>query len=312
MNAIHPTPATRAETITRAASMQTFLTIRFLVDRGRAKDAYLAYAYFRWVDDFVDMATGTREDRCAFLDRQRALLEACYRGRAEFKPSAEESMLVELIRHDLEPSSGLQIYLRNMMEVMDFDARRRGRLISQAELDGYTSLLSSAVTEAMHFFIGHDRASPHDPTRYLAVAGAHVTHMLRDTFDDLLAGYYNTPRELLEAAHIGPQDVHSEAHRDWVRSRVQLARKYFSTGRKYLARVEEPRCRLAGYAYMARFEWLLDVIEAEDCWLRAKYSGGAGLRPGLRLGRSAFSSLLGLRGLKTSPDAPASREWWKE
>jgi hypothetical protein len=45
-----------AASITWAASKQTFYTIRFLADRGRVRDAYRAYAYFRWVDDRLDAA----------------------------------------------------------------------------------------------------------------------------------------------------------------------------------------------------------------------------------------------------------------
>ncbi len=122
-------------------------------------------------------------------------------------------MLVDLVRRDLEPDSGLQFYLRNMMAVMDFDARRRGRLVSQKELDAYTHHLASAVTEAMHYFIGHCCPSPHDETRYLAVTAAHITHMLRDTYDDVQHGYYNIPRELLEAKRLQPDDLQSPVYR---------------------------------------------------------------------------------------------------
>ena len=43
-----------ASSITKAASKQTYYTIRFLVDRERVDDAYRAYGYFRWVDDTLD------------------------------------------------------------------------------------------------------------------------------------------------------------------------------------------------------------------------------------------------------------------
>ena len=45
-----------AASITKAASKQTYYTIRFLVDRDRVDDAYRAYGYFRWVDDVLDAA----------------------------------------------------------------------------------------------------------------------------------------------------------------------------------------------------------------------------------------------------------------
>jgi phytoene/squalene synthetase len=205
-------------------------------------------------------------------------------------------MLVDLVRADHEKKSGLQYYLRNMMAVMTFDADRRGRLISQMELNEYTHLLASAVTEAMHYFIGHCCYSPHDETRYLAVTAAHITHMLRDTFDDVQAGYFNIPREVLDANRLTPFDVESKAYRSWVKSRVTLARKYFHAGRDYLSRVQNPRCRLAGFAYTARFEWLLDTFEKEGYILRPQYDERKSLRTGLRMVTSALSSMINFRG----------------
>jgi phytoene/squalene synthetase len=208
-------------------------------------------------------------------------------------------MLAELVQADHEQNGGLQTYLRNMMQVMDFDARRRGRLISQGELDQYTYWLASAVTEAMHYFIGNSWYAPHDETRYLAVSAAHITHMLRDTFDDVQAGYYNIPREVLEASRIGPQDVLSDAYRLWVKGRVQSAREYFEAGRAYLARVQCLRCRLAGFAYMARFEWLLDMIEREGFCLRQQYSERKRIGNELQMSWHTFSAMIHVRGVGT-------------
>jgi hypothetical protein len=123
--------------------------------------------------------------------------------------------------------------------------------------------------------------------------------MLRDTLDDVPAGYYNIPREVLEAQHSGPQEVHSAAYRAWVKSRVQLARAYFAAGRGYLARVQSPRCRLAGLAYAARFEGLLDTLEREGYALRAQYRERRSIGTGLQMGWQALSSMMNMRGAKT-------------
>jgi phytoene/squalene synthetase len=285
-----------APSITKAASEQTYYTIRYLVDKDRVTDAYRAYAYFRWVDDSLDAGSASGFERSAFIERQRSHLEKWYRGEAPHDADIHEMMLFELIQRDTEKNSGLQCYLRNMMSVMAFDAERRGRLISQVELNEYSRLLASAVTEAMHYFIGHCCYSPHDEARYLAVTAAHITHMLRDTFDDMQAGYFNIPREVLDANHISVFDVQSEAYRSWVKSRVQLARKYFGAGRKYLSRVQNPRCRLAGFAYTARFEWLLDTFEREGYLLRPQYSERKSVRTGLRMMASALSSMINIHG----------------
>jgi phytoene/squalene synthetase len=301
---MNPSPASA---ITKAASKQTYYTIRFLVDRARVEDAYRAYAYFRWVDDVLDADSGSgpvlseveASERRAFLERQKSLLEECIRGQAPRDANIQEKMLVELVQSDPGKNSGLRAYLRNMMLVMDFDVRRRGRLIAQVELNEYTRWLAIAVTEAMHYFIGQGAFAPRDETRYLAVSAAHITHMLRDTCDDVRAGYYNTPREVLEANHIGPQDVHSGAYRAWVRSRVKLAREYFEAGRVYFRRVQNTRHRLAGFAYMARFEWLLETIEREGFILRPQYNERKSIGTGLRMSWLALSSMISLLGVGT-------------
>ena len=283
-----------APSITKAASKQTYYTIRFLADRELVPDAYRAYAYFRWVDDSIDTESGSGFDRGAFVNRQKSLLEKCYRGRSARDATIEEQMLVELIQHDTEKNSGLQCYLRNMMAVMAFDAERRGRTISQIELNEYTRLLASAVTEALHHFIGHDSYAPHHEGRYMAVTAAHITHMLRDTFDDAQAGYFNIPSEVLDANHIGPQDVQSDAYRSWVQNRIQLARTYFREGRQYLSQVENLRCRFACFAYVERFEWLLDTIEREDYHIRPQYRERKRFGNALRMISLALSSMIDL------------------
>ena len=297
---------TPASLITKAASKQTYYTIRFLVDRQRVDEAYRAYGYFRWMDDVLDADSGSASERMVFLERQKSLLEICYRGEMPRDANIQETMLVELVQHDQEKNSGLQAYLRNMMQVMDFDAKRRGRLISQLELNEYTHWLATAVTEALHHFIGRGEYTPHDERRYLAVSAAHITHMLRDTFEDAQVGYTNIPLEVLEANHIGPQDTLSDAYRDWVKSRVLLAREYFKAGKDYFAQVQNPRCRLASLAYIARFEWLLDTMGREGYFLRPQYNERKSLATGLRMSWLTFSSMINLRGMGALPQSDVS------
>jgi phytoene/squalene synthetase len=285
-----------ASSITKAGSKQTYYTLRFLVDRGRTEDAYRAYGYFRWVDDILDAETCPVSEREAFLERQKELLESCYRRKPLQVVDIREKMLVELVQHDQEKFSGLQLYLRNMMEVMEFDVGRRGRVISQVELEHYTYWLASAVTEFMHYFIGHNCYAPQDTTRYQAVMAAHITHMLRDTVEDVRVGYYNIPHEVLEEGAIGPKDVDSAAYQAWVQKRVRLARAYFEAGREYLTRLESQRCCLAGFAYIARFEWVLDTIEREGYRLRVNYDERKRLGSGVQMSWHALSALLGRHG----------------
>lgn len=278
-----------ATTITRTQHKHTDFVIRFLVDRDRIPDAYRAYAYFRWVDDQLDTGELPRAERLAFIGRQRGLAEGCYRGEWPENPSPEESMLVDLIRGDAAPNGRLQAYIRNMLAVMAFDAERKDRTISAQELSQHTHWLAVAVTEALHHFIGHNCPPPPLESRYLAADAAHITHMLRDAAEDVENGFYNIPREVLHAHRLDPRDMQNSQYRNWVESRVRLARDRFAAGKGYLARVENLRCRLAGYAYIARFEGVLDVIEGDGFALHGSYPENKGLDTWLSVGWQMFA-----------------------
>jgi len=273
--------AADAVAITRAASFQTYATIRLLADRERAAGAFRAYAYFRWVDDRLDDAATPPAARAAFLARPRYLLEAGYRGAMPGGLAAEEQLLAELIASDSEANSGLQGYLRNMMAVMTLDVARRGRATSAAELARHTELLATAVSDALFHFIGHDDQPPRDSQRSQVVRGACIIHMLRDAYEDVALGYVNVPAEYLARHGLAGDDFNAPAYRLWVRDRLALARAYFHDGREQIACLTNARCRLAGYAYIARFEWLARAIERDDYRLRPAYperkSAAAGL-----------------------------------
>jgi hypothetical protein len=272
---------TLAATITRTASKQTYYTIRLLADTGLVDDAYRAYAYFRWLDDWLDQEPRPRSERLAFVRRQQALIDGRAHPELLATLTPQEALLADLIQRDTQEHRGLQIYISNMMAVMAFDADRRGHLISQRELNDYTHWLAVAVTEALHYFIGHDCAAPCGEIRYMAVSGAHIAHMLRDALEDAQAGYYNIPSEVIAANGITPWDVESNAYRDWVKARVREARACFRIGRAYLDQVENLRCRIAGYTYIHRFEAVLDSIEQAGYVLQARYPQPIGGRRAL-------------------------------
>jgi phytoene/squalene synthetase len=287
--------STNAAVITRAASSQTYYTILFLADRGRVANGFRAYGYFRWLDDQLDEDGLKRQARLDLVERQIQIMRSTYAENMQEPVHSEEKILVDLIRSDTEENSGLKRYVRDLMAVMEFDVQRRGKLITAAELEDYSLKLSRAVTEAMHYFIGHDKYSPKSDLRYQAVIGAHVTHMLRDTLDDIRSGYYNIPQEYLEKHSITPRDINSEPYRAWVEDRVSQAHASFKAGREYLANVESFRFRMAALAYMKRFEKILGIIEKDHYYLRPVYEKVFPFKEGNRfnlgwLGMPEFSS----------------------
>jgi len=260
-----------AQSITQGGSRQTYYMARLVVDKGLVSDFYRAYAYFRWADDVVDAPASTG-NRISFIRRQRELIDRLYKNDRPSGLTPEEEIVADLISRDKGDTSGLQSFIRNMLAVIEFDAHRKGRLVSQGELTRYSNWLARSVTDGLQYFIGNGHPYPDTNGRYSAAFAAHITHLLRDMLPDVADGFINIPREYLEAHGIGPEDVHSLPFRAWVRERVELARHYFREGKQYLDQVEVLRCKIAGYWYCARFEGVLEAIERDGYILRPMYN----------------------------------------
>lgn len=294
--------AALARSITWASSKQSYFTARLMVDGDLVDDCYRAYAYFRWADDMVDVSSQSADERIAFMRRQRELIDRLYRKERPDDLTPEEEIVADLISRDREANSGLQSFIRNFLAVIEFDAYRKGRLISQKELTWYSHCLGKAVTDGILYFIGNGHPYPVAGDRYLAATAAHITHMLRDIVLDVPDGFVNIPREYLQAHGISAEDVDSPAFRAWVRERVDLARRYFREGKRYLDELDVLRSKIAGYWYCARFEGVLDVIERDDYVLRAEYHARRKLSTLLKmawLGVSVTMRHIARRGLAT-------------
>jgi len=276
-----------AAEVTRHASKQTYYIFHFFADCDRVYNAYRSYAYFRWVDDLLDNPNGVpvldgkkefqlylpnKEEKLHFVKRQRELLESLYKGEIPGNLIPIEELLMDLVESDPDLESGLYLYLDNMMTVMEIDAERKGREITEIELEEYTTALAVAVTELLHYFIGHDQPQPRNAERYQSVKAAHITHMLRDALTDAQEGYFNIPQAYLVKNQITALDVRSDFYRNWVYNRTQLAYDLFESGQSYISQGKNFRRRLAGIFYTARFVWVLNTIKQENYCLREEYA----------------------------------------
>jgi phytoene/squalene synthetase len=278
-----------ARSITWASSKQTYYTARWMVDRALIDDCYRAYGYFRWTDDVIDVSSHSRDERISFIGRQKGLIDRLYRSERPDGLTPEEEIIADLISHDRGENSGLQSFIRNFLAVLEFDAHRKDRFITQDELTWYSNCLGKSVTDCIQYFVGNGHPYPDSDNRYLAATAAHITHMLRDMYLDIADGFINIPREYLEAHGISPNDVDSTPFQAWVRNRVDQAREYFREGKRYLDDLNVLRCKIVGHWYCARFECVLDAIEHDNYTLRTVYNERGKLSTWLKIAWTAIA-----------------------
>jgi phytoene/squalene synthetase len=231
----------------------------------------------------IDVFSSSDDERISFIERQKRLVDSFYRKEQPGDLVPEEKIAADLISHDKGENSGLQSFIRNMLAIIEFDANRKGRLISQQELTWYTNRLGKSVIDGIQYFIGNGHPYPATDNRSLAAIAAHIAHLLRDMVRDTADGFINIPREYLESNGISPEDIDHPKFLAWVKDRVQLARQYFRVGKLYINQLEVLRCRIVGLWYCARFESVLDTIERDGYLLRARYNEKRKLSTWLRI-----------------------------
>jgi phytoene/squalene synthetase len=268
--------AALAQAITYSSSKQTYYTARFWVDRDLVDDFFRAYAYCRWADDVIDISSASDKERTSFIERQQEIITRCYRNERVESLSPEEQIVAELIRNDRFEKSGLQSFIRSILDIIEFDAKRKGELISQDELTWYTDRLGRGVIDGLQYFIGNGYPYPRD----------------------IANGFVNIPREYLESHKLNPDDLTHPDLIAWVRSRIKLARDKFQRGKQYINSLKVLRCKIVGQWYCARFEDVLNQVERDGYILRERYDGSK-IRSFAKLGRlSLITTLLHAFSLK--------------
>ena len=260
-----------AERITRKSSVQTYITIMFLVDKPLMQQCFQAYAYFRWLDDQIDLVSSTKKERLRCIKRQQQLIQESYDNTMQQELIPEEQLIADLIQSNRDRNSKLAMFIMNFFEIIAFDARRKHSLISKKELDWYSKTLSIAVTSGIEYFINSNYGYPSSSHRYDAGIAAHIAHMLRDYREDLNEGFFNIPKEYLKQKGVTPQDIDSADLRELVKIQVQRARTLLITGKAYISRLPVLRGKLAAYWYCCRFENILDRLEKDNYVLHETY-----------------------------------------
>jgi len=187
------------------------------------KDVYtLCYAYFRWFDDIVDSLRLHPEESRFIINRQKRFLSELYSEEPPEEISTEELFLAHLVRFDRTQGKNLRQDLENLVGSMEFDADRRGKVISSQELEQYIDdnvipyvNIASSILNVKDF--------PKQDLIEIARAGF-VVNYLYDLREDLTLGYINISSEEIEQYEIYLENPDSREVQSWIRDKMNSLR----------------------------------------------------------------------------------------
>lgn len=170
------------------------------------KDTYtLCYAYFRWFDDIVDSLKLRPEESRFVIERQKRFLTQLYSQDFPEELSTEELFLAHLAKFDKTHGKNIRRDLKTLIGCLEFDADRRGRIISSKELERYVddNVISYVNISAAILNI---KSSLKEGLIDISRAGF-VMDYIFDLREDMALGYINIPAEDIEKYRIELDDV---------------------------------------------------------------------------------------------------------
>ncbi len=249
-------------------NMGTFIITHMFFRKSIRHYADYIYIYFRWLDDQIDN-TKDKKKRLKIASEQKRFLSDIFRGKFQKGLCFQKRLMQAAAR--FRKSQDLKPFVMQMFRALEFDAERKGRLCSRAELMDYSKDIGYSYAKGVHYFSSGFPINKNPNHLTKAAFAAHLVHILRDLKEDIDEGFINIPKEELAAFRINLQNLDSYDFRSWVRYRLHRAQKIFRSSKKMAKRLKNRGERISFYIYCLRYEYVMKKIKKDDYILRRSY-----------------------------------------
>jgi phytoene/squalene synthetase len=244
----------------------TYMLGRLFLRSKERQVSYKLYAYLRQVDDFIDESGAERDECLAYVRKQRAIVHELYSNGA----AAGDSLLSQIVEHDRMNGHKFKECIDLMMDVFEFDARRKkNKPVSAHELRTYSMNLARAYTRFLIYFV--EPRYQHSENDILLAHACHLAHMIRDLMVDYDLGYINIPDEDINAYALEPGSFNTAAMSRWLEKEVGRIDHFMRQGKCALCSSSTLTIKLMGILYCFRYEVILRRIKAARYSLRTNY-----------------------------------------
>lgn len=243
----------------------TYLLSRFFLRTRERQISYKLYQYLRFVDDLVDESGADTATCLRYINEQRSLARELYNNGTLCK----NTLLGQIIAHDRQNGRKFQKCIDLMMDVFEFDARRKHTVVSTDALRTYSLNLARAYTQFLVYFVEPNYQHTHDDV--LLAHACHLTHMIRDLNIDNRLGYINITQEDIETYTLQPGFYNTDQFSAWLKNQVTHISFMIKQGKKTLCKTQTLTIKFMGLLYCFRYEIILHQIKRAGFRLQNNY-----------------------------------------
>ncbi|TES92060.1 MAG: hypothetical protein E3J87_06295 [Candidatus Cloacimonadota bacterium] len=244
----------------------TFLLAKLYLRKDDRHYAYLLYSYLRMLDDFVDEKNRSEEEKINFISRQRRAIKTLYKN----CKIDSNGLIVRIIEYDCGHRCKLESFIFCMLQIFQFDTKRKNRVVSLKELKHYSINLGNAYTQLLLYFV--EPKYKYQEEDSLLAHACHQAHMLRDFNIDQKLGYINISKEEIAQYNIRLNQTPDENFQKWLKDKIEIIKDYFKKGKTKVNKNPIFRIKIIGHLYCFRYETVLRQIEDDGYQLKDKYS----------------------------------------
>jgi hypothetical protein len=235
--------------------------------------ALLAFAYLKLFDDDVDEDADSVRAGDAFAVH-RALAERCYAGEPP-GPALPFVQQIGALVFQFDRANGAPIrgFLSDAIESMAIDIARRGKLLSQAQIDANLHLGGGGTVRGIAWFAAPELELPEPLVHALCDAYMGADSLI-DLEHDLAFGVINVPAEVV-ARGLDPfrPDARLAA---WAQQQARLCEMRFDAALARLPEIESRRLREVARLMLHTKRRKLRRFLAAGGWPRAQAGGASG------------------------------------
>jgi hypothetical protein len=211
---------------------------------------FLGFAYLKCLDNLIDEEMNA-ESSTSLLTYQKELISKIYSNKLTEKDlRIPEKLGYYFFCYDKENGSLLRPFIQSTIETMEFDIKRRNKILSSSELDRYAIKVGGASIKYLAYFVSKDLKLPQSFIEQASRAYVYADSLI-DIKKDLKIGIINIPNEDIERYKINLKILDDRFYQ-WLDARSKKVLKHFKEALKETNHLNNLSMKILAYLYLFR------------------------------------------------------------